>query len=254
MWLWVAFSAGLLLLFLTKSRTTTAGVLLALAAAPLIELRLPTKVSATLAATWLGCATVWLLWSCGFNLTDDLRDALLLGRAEESDTLSGRAFIWPEVTYFASQRLLFGYGYESFWTPAHIDTISSNLGWGLREAHNAYLEALLSLGLIGLAVLLLVAGAALVASIRGYHATRNPAYLLPLGLTVFSLINAGCESGMVVVNLVPFVVGCCFFRLALFEHGTTERQKNGGQKDGKPSVAHVSVPHLSVSTCISTQG
>lgn len=235
--LWIAFTAGLLLLLLTKSRTTTAGVLMALVATPLIEMRLQTKIGATLAAMWLGCATVWLLWCCGFNLTDDLRDALLMGRAEESDTLSGRAFIWPEVMYFASQRLLLGYGYESFWTPANIDTISSNLGWGLREAHNAYLEALLSLGVTGLAALLLVGGAALVASIRGYHATRDPAYLLPLGLTVFSLINAGCESGMVVVNLVPFVVGCCFFRLALFEGRNETRRtyvSNGSHSSDLP--------------------
>ena len=33
---------------------------------------------------------------------------------------------------------------------------------------------------------------------------------------VFGMINAGCESGMVVVNLVPFVLGCCLFKLALF--------------------------------------
>src|SRR5204862_4227155 len=140
---------------------------------------------------------MWVLWICGFELPGDLRDALLLGRAEESDTLSGRAFIWPEVLYFATQRLWLGYGFEAFWTPAHIETISSNLGWGLREGHNAYLEALLSLGLIGLTTLLFVAGAALIASIRGYCATRDPAYIFPLGLTLFGMINAGCESGMV---------------------------------------------------------
>jgi exopolysaccharide production protein ExoQ len=222
-WIWTTFAIGLLLLVLTKSRTTTAGIFLAIAVGPLLETRIRTKIGGALAALWFACAAVWLLWSCGFDLPGDFRDALLLGRAEESDTLSGRAFIWPEVLYFAQQRLLLGYGYESFWTPAHIETISSNLGWGLREAHNAYLESLLSLGIVGLTTFLFVAASAIGLSIRGFRATRDPMYFFPLGMTVFALINAGCESGMVVVNLVSFVLSCCLFRLALFEGQNTGR-------------------------------
>jgi exopolysaccharide production protein ExoQ len=243
---WIAFALGLLLLVLTKSRTTTAGIFLAIAVGPLLETRVRTKIGGALAALWLVCAAVWLLWICGFDLPGDFRDALLLGRAEESDTLSGRAFIWPEVLYFAQQRLLFGYGYESFWTPAHIETISSNLGWGLREAHNAYLEALLSLGVVGLTTLLFVAVVAIALSIRGYRTMRDPMYFFPLGLTVFAMINAGCESGMVVVNLVSFVLGCCLFRLALFERQDGEIQRKR-EREEKQINALAPSSRLSVS-------
>jgi O-antigen ligase len=118
--------------------------------------------------------------------------------------------------YYAKERLWLGYGYESFWTSPRIEAISSALGWGLREAHNAYLELLLWLGVVGLVLMSLVVAAGVAATIRGYRATRDPAYTLPLGLTVFGLFNAGLESGMVVITLVPFVLGCCFMRLALF--------------------------------------
>jgi O-antigen ligase len=168
---------------------------------------------------WLAAADLWAVWICGFDPLTDFRDAIFLGRAEESDTLSGRAFIWPEVMYFANQRFWLGYGYESFWTPARIDTISTNLGWGVREAHNAYLDVLLSLGFVGLAALVMVVAAGLLASIRGWLATRDPAYTLPIGVLAFGVINGGLESGMVVINLVPFLLACCLFRLALFRDG-----------------------------------
>ena len=51
----------------------------------------------------------------------DFRELLLLGRAEDAETLSGRSLIWPEVLSFAKERLWFGYGYESFWTAGRID-------------------------------------------------------------------------------------------------------------------------------------
>jgi exopolysaccharide production protein ExoQ len=216
LWLWGVFVVAFGLLLLTKSRTTTAAIMLALAAVQIVQTPLKTKLAAAAMLGWLGCAGLWLIWICGFDPLTDFRDAILLGRAEESDTLSGRAFIWPEVMSYASQRLWLGFGYESFWTPARIDAISSNLGWGLREAHNSYLEALLSLGLIGLATFLLVVFTGFAASIRGFCSERSSVYALPIGLTVFGLINAGLESGMVVVNLVPFLLACCYLRLGLF--------------------------------------
>jgi O-antigen ligase len=139
-----------------------------------------------------------------------------MGRTEDSDTLSGRAFIWPEVLYFAGQRPWLGYGFESFWTPARIEIISGNLGWGLREAHNAYLESLLSIGGLGLGLVLLVGAAGLIATVRGFRATRDPSYALPLGLLIFGLINAGLESGMVTIELVPFLLAAALLRLAFF--------------------------------------
>jgi exopolysaccharide production protein ExoQ len=224
--LYAVCAAAFVLLLLTKSRTTTAAVLVALGAVHIVQTPLRTKVAAATALAWCACFGLWLVWVLGFDPLTDFRDAILLGRAEESDTLSGRAFIWPEVMYFALQRPLLGFGYESFWTPGRIETISTNLGWGLREAHNGYLETLLSLGVVGLALLLLVVASGLAASVRGYVRSRDSVYALPLGLTVFGLINAGLESGMVVINLVPFLLACLFLQFAFFGEGKTEHMAN----------------------------
>ncbi len=215
-WLWIVFLGGVLLLLMTKSRTTAAAFFASVAAVQLVRLPLSMKVSGALAAVWLGAVGLWIVWVCGFDPTTDFRDAVLLGRAEESDTLSGRAFIWPEVLRFVEQRSILGYGYESFWTPARIEVISSELGWGLREAHNGYLEMLLWLGWTGLLLTLVVTAAGLAAAVRGFLATKDAAYTLPIALLVFGLINSGLESGMVVITTVPFLLACCLLRLGLF--------------------------------------
>jgi hypothetical protein len=174
-------------------------------------------------------------WLSGVDPLSDFRDALLLGRAEESDTLSGRAFIWPEVLSFVSQRPLFGYGFESFWTPERIETISTALGWGLREAHNAYLEMLLSLGVVGLILMLFVVASGVLAAVRGYRDERDPTYTLPLGMLVFGLLNAGLESGIVVVELVTFVLACCLLRMALFRERSVGCI-SGAQCTARPAI------------------
>jgi exopolysaccharide production protein ExoQ len=220
-WYAAIFAAALALLVLTKSRTSVAGLLLAIGFVAIVQSSLKFKVVAGLAGAWTVCLGLWILFVAGIDPLADFRDALLLGRAEDSDTLSGRAFIWPEVACFISRRPWLGYGYESFWTPAHIETISEVAGWGLREAHNAYLETLLWLGLVGLILMLVVVGAGLLAGLRGYFQSRDATYALPLGMLVFGLLNAGLESGIVAIETVTFIIGCCLLRMALYSDRRT---------------------------------
>jgi O-antigen ligase len=218
---WALFAATLVLGVLTKSRTGNAATLLAIGAVFILQTPLRFKVTAGLSFGWLSLAGLWLLLVSGFDPLVDFRDALLLGRAEQSDTLSGRAFIWPLVSYYISFRPWLGYGYEAFWTPAHIDTISDELQWGLREAHNGYLEVLLSTGIVGLTcasvAVLLGLGAAAYGSIR----RCDSAYSLPLGMLVFGIVSSGMESGMVGVMLPPVILGCTLVKMALFSDPLT---------------------------------
>jgi O-antigen ligase len=77
-----------------------------------------------------------------------------------SATLTGRTDIWKLVLKVPGNRLI-GTGFESFWLGDRLESI-----WGdtprarLNEAHNGYLEVLLNLGWIGVALLgvLLVTG------------------------------------------------------------------------------------------------
>jgi O-antigen ligase len=204
-------------MLLTKSRTGNASTLTAIAAVFLVQAPLKLKLTAGFAALWMGLAGLWLLMVVGYDPLTDFQGALLLGRAEESDTLSGRAFIWPLVTYFIGQRPWLGYGFESFWNASNIELVSEELTWGVREAHNGYLDILLSTGIVGLTLAVLAVLAGLTVAARSSIRRRNPAYALPLGMLVFGLLSSWMESGMVNVMLPPLLVGCCLLRMALFE-------------------------------------
>jgi len=212
---WLLFVAALVLLVLTKSRTGNAATLLAIGAVLTLQTPWQTKLGAALALATAALAVLWLVMVLGYDPLYDFRDALLLGRAEESDTLSGRKFIWPLVLEFVSQRAWLGYGYESFWTPQHIEQVSDELQWGVREAHNGYLEVLLSTGLIGLALGLVATAAGLAAAASETIRRRDPAYALPLGMLVFGLASSWMESGMVGIMCPPFLTACCLMHMVL---------------------------------------
>lgn len=223
-WLVAAGMAGLLLLVLTKSRTSTAAVLVSLLAILLLQTKFSTKLLGGLAIAWCGAASLLLLWLTGIDPKKDFRDAVLLGRAEESDTLSGRHLIWPEMWDHIAQRPLLGHGFESFWTADNIDSVSETLQWGVREAHNGYLDVMLSVGQVGLLLGVVMAFIGLWSSARGYLQLRDSSYALPFGLIVFALLNSFLESGMVNIMLGTFLLGSYLLHIGLFAEPTTERK------------------------------
>lgn len=215
-WLIALGVVGMLLLILTKSRTSTAAVFVSLGAILLLQTKFSTKFYGGLTIAWCGALSLLLLWMTGIDPKKDFREAVLLGRAEQSDTLSGRHLIWPEMWHYIHQRPMLGYGFESFWTASHIDSVSETLEWGVREAHNGYLDVMLSVGQIGLAFGLLMAAMGLWSSARGYLQKRDSSYALPFGLIVFALLNSFLESGMVNIMLGTFLLGSYMLRIALF--------------------------------------
>jgi hypothetical protein len=68
----------------------------------------------------------------------------MIGR---DSTLTGRTLIW-ETLIGMNQRPLLGAGFESFWLGIRPEDV-----WGVREAHNGYLEVFLNLGWMGVALL-----------------------------------------------------------------------------------------------------
>ncbi len=76
-------------------------------------------------------------------------------------TLTGRTDIWKALLAISNNPLV-GAGFESFWVGDRLQAIWTNSGTlhGINEAHNGYLEIYLSLGWIGVALLvgLIVSG------------------------------------------------------------------------------------------------
>jgi exopolysaccharide production protein ExoQ len=72
-------------------------------------------------------------------------------------TLSGRTQIWAQVWHYIARRPLTGYGYDAFWrglTGPSLQ-VDAAVHFIVEHAHNGFLEILLELGILGLALFLL---------------------------------------------------------------------------------------------------
>lgn len=242
-WLWTLFATGLVFLLLTKSRTSCAAFASALTALWLAGVSGRTKVLVATSAVFVICAGALAGSVFGVDADDKIAEVVMLGRQEESEALTGRLPIWTELANYIRERPLEGYGYESFWTTKHIEVISDELEWPLREAHNAYIDAILSVGLIGAATFLAVVMVGLGQAAAAFRRTADPGFALTLSLLVFGLVNACLESGNVSPNFIALMAGSGVVQLAFLEEGSETCVPLAACPRGGPLAACPPVPH-----------
>ena len=75
----------------------------------------------------------------------------LLGLFGKSDDLTGRLDIWNAVIGLAAQRPWFGWGWVGYWPPwvEPFDGLAVRNGVEYLQAHNAWLDVWLQLGIVG---------------------------------------------------------------------------------------------------------
>ncbi|MFU0504476.1 O-antigen ligase family protein [Pseudaminobacter sp. NGMCC 1.201702] len=86
---------------------------------------------------------------------------LLLGAFGKDATLTGRTYLWAEGLEAARQSPIFGVGYQAYWVQGFSEAerlweefyIGSRSGF---HFHNTYIEVLVELGFVGLALLTLI--------------------------------------------------------------------------------------------------
>ncbi len=83
---------------------------------------------------------------------------LLVGLLGKDMTLTGRTEIWTAVMDSIAKRPLLGYGYQAFWLGLEGESyrIILAVSWILAQAQNGFLDIVLEMGVVGLAVVLLV--------------------------------------------------------------------------------------------------
>jgi exopolysaccharide production protein ExoQ len=189
-------AACLILLLLTKSRSATAALVITTGAVLLLQTTLRFKLFAGMSAAWCLGVIVLFVWLAQIDALRQLGEAALMGRKEESDTLSGRNFIWPLAQHFISQRPWLGHGFESFWTADHVQFIADELQFPVVEAHNGYLEVMLSTGRVGLGLHLLAVVVGIIAAARRLWQTNDPSCSFVTAVLTYSLLSACFESTM----------------------------------------------------------
>ena len=146
----------------------------------------------------------------------------MLGR---DPTLTGRTQIWTTVLQMPVNRLI-GTGFESFWLGDRMQTIWSIWWWHPNEAHNGYIEVLLNLGWIGIALLALLL-------ITGYRniisaLRRNvPIASLELAYFLIAVIYSFTEAGfrMLAITWIFLLLAIAAARVPVPETETETRDQ-----------------------------
>jgi O-antigen ligase len=213
-WLIILFALGFVFLLLTKSRTSLAGFLLVMSILWFLQTSSFNRILSLAGVSFSLCAALLICSIMGFNEKDSLSNALMLGRQEKAEELTGRLPIWMELMHYVDRRPLIGYGYESFWTTENIEDLSETLEWRFRQAHSGYIDAVLSAGLVGASCLLLIVLIGIFNTAIQFRKNNHICCCLTLGLLIFGLVDAFLESGMVGENFVTLLAGCGIIQLA----------------------------------------
>jgi exopolysaccharide production protein ExoQ len=165
---------GVVLILLTRSRTSLVGLVIGLIAVPALTMR---KRTAVVGAT-LGIAGLLLVAVYLPEIVQSVQHALLLGRSQETadvGTLTGRTDLWKALLLYIDKRPWLGYGFDAFWTADHVEAVTLDQGWLVSHAHNSYIETALNLGWVGMGAFVVSVFAGIWVAARRVLATRGEA-------------------------------------------------------------------------------
>jgi exopolysaccharide production protein ExoQ len=152
-----------------------------------------TRTALAIAAPFAGAAcvvlTIWLYQ----------RFAGVFGR---DLSLSGRTQIWAQVARFIARRPLTGYGYDAFWrglTGPSLQ-IAAAVHFVVEHAHNGFLEILLELGALGLALFLLSWIGAFIRLWPLWRRGRIAEIAFPLAFLVLIFLYSLDENTLLIYN------------------------------------------------------
>jgi O-antigen ligase len=131
-----------------------------------------------------------ILVSVGFSFVVTNSDSVmgLLGR---SSNLTGRTEIWSLVISFIPQRAILGYGYSGFWSGASRESfvVDRIMRGPVYYSHNGYLEILLTLGLIGFLLTLVLIGTGMKRAINSSRQSHSSTALWPLAFLLYVILH-----------------------------------------------------------------
>jgi exopolysaccharide production protein ExoQ len=141
---WPLLAIGVLMLLQTKSATGLAATTFGIATFVSLYLFRRYAIFRPIALT-LGAILLLLIFTDAGSLFSTVLE--LLGR---DASLTGRTSIWSALWPLLKENLLLGVGYQAFWD--HAADYFGNSSWmvGIGHAHNAYIEIMIDVGLIGL--------------------------------------------------------------------------------------------------------
>lgn len=155
---------------------------------------------------WIATALVVLGFMAAWKL--GAFDAIL-GMFGKDTTLTGRTYLWSQGIAAAGENPIFGRGYQAYWVHGYAEAerlwaefyITARTGF---HFHNTYIETMVELGAVGLALLVGFLVSVLFAELRSLlrHDDDIAAQVL-FGITVMLLVRSLVEVDVI----TPYVVG-----------------------------------------------
>jgi O-antigen ligase len=145
--------------------------------------------------------------------------AEILGLFGRDLTLTGRTGVWKLVVQAIADRPLLGYGYSAFWQGliGASGKIILTLGWAFGYAHDGYLEVLLQVGIVGLALVVCVLLSGMRDAWICFQASDDPAVSWYIGILFLTLFYNFDEETLFFAhnqNTFLLLLACCGLRLA----------------------------------------
>ena len=218
-WLYRAvFCIGLVFLVLTGSRTAcyaffgAGGALWWISSTPRVR-------TLTITAVPVGLMLLIVVYEIVVGTSaDGFLGFIAMGRDVNSmSTMTSRTPVWNELMRAISEQPLFGYGYQSYWSGDRSLEMTGRAGWGAESAHNAYLETILSIGLVGGALQVFAVLAGALRSRQLYLRTANAGYGFIFAVLMFGSIHSMAESTFS-KPLFPCIVFVTGLAMIAFQH------------------------------------
>lgn len=210
--LWSIILAGVAALLLTKSRTTLLALVAALTISGLLRAEPKFRMIGIVASSFI-ISMMGLAISI-FHLWDRIGVAAAMGRTEHISSLTGRVPLWLELLDHAAERPWCGSGYGAFWDSKMIQRNSEIFLWEITHAHSVFLEALLNLGIIGLAVYVTILVSTLLIAAKATLYTRKAEFQLVFTVTLFALIHGIAEASFYSLGFESYALLFLIYRLA----------------------------------------
>lgn len=200
-------------LILSKTRTSFAAIILSFVVYLLLA---SMKTYKKVAGILIICSlffTLFLDLVSKDRLAKGAQEVLLLGRGNSSIfILSGRIPTWRECLLHIKEHPFFGHGYNAFWTPERVLSISARSKWasaGVGQALNGYIDLALGVGLIGVGIFVLLLFTSFRKYVYLYKKNNSPEYAFAFISICYYAIVMLLES----VNLSSGMLGFIIFIL-----------------------------------------
>ena len=224
-WTWLLIAGGTIVVLMSLSRSGLFAFAAGLLAIHVVGLSGRRVASYFGAATAVIAAALLIAGATPPHAIRDVQQALLMGRTEDTGSLTGRMPLWHEMWKDGSEHRWTGFGYGAYWTAEKNFELLRVLQWTPRHSHSIYMEVLIDLGFIGLGITIAMSLACIAGYFHVVQVTDRFEYRFFGALFVVAAVNGFFEIGFLHPRFEGLFMGMAVLALVLRQTETVLKEK-----------------------------